>query len=98
TTILKLVSTMLLPDAGSVLVEGADTYTDPDHVRRHGGFAVSTERSFFPRLSARENLDFFAALDDVPRCSRPRQIELVLGRTGLLHAADPCGSELSNGV
>jgi len=98
TTILKLVSTMLLPDAGSVLVEGADTYTDPDHVRRHVGFAVSTERSFFPRLSARENLDFFAALDDIPRRSRPRQIELVLERTGLLDAADTLVMKFSSGM
>ena len=72
TTTLKLVSTMLLPDAGRALVEGADTRIQADQVRKHVGFAVATERSFFPRLSARENLDFFAALDDVPRPSRPR--------------------------
>src|SRR5947208_17136642 len=61
TTTLKLVSTMLLPDAGRVLVEGADTRTESEQVRKHVGFAVATERSFFPRLSARENLAFFAA-------------------------------------
>src|SRR6266852_9664675 len=74
TTTLKLISTMLLPDSGRVLVEGANTRTEAGRVRKHVGFAVATERSFFPRLSARENLDFFATLDDVPRKSRPRQI------------------------
>src|SRR5437667_10949189 len=43
TTTLKLVSTMLLPDAGRVLVEGADTRTQPDQVRKRVGFAVATE-------------------------------------------------------
>src|SRR6266478_5186846 len=57
TTTLKLVSTMLLPDGGRVLVEGGDTSQHPEQVRRHVGFAVAGERSFFPRLSARENLD-----------------------------------------
>jgi ABC-type multidrug transport system ATPase subunit len=98
TTILKLVSTMLLPDAGRVSVEGADTQTNPSHVRRHVGFAVSGERSFCPRLTARENLDFFAALDDVPRPSRRRQIELMLERTGLLDAADTLVMKFSSGM
>src|SRR5438105_6708288 len=80
TTTLKLVSTMLLPDAGRVLVEGADTRTQADQVRKYVGFAVATERSFFPRLSARENLDFFAALDDVPHKIRSPRIQARLER------------------
>src|SRR5207245_9864380 len=67
TTTLKLISTMLLPDSGRVLIEGADTCLRAGTVRKHVGFAVATGRSFFPRLSAHENLEFFAALDDVPR-------------------------------
>lgn len=66
TTALKMVSTMLLPDTGRVLVEGADTLTESHRARKHVGFAVASERSFFPRLSARENLEFFAALEKRP--------------------------------
>src|SRR6201997_1670714 len=50
TTTLKLISTMLLPDAGRVQVEGFDTTTDSRAVRARVGFAVAPERSFFPRL------------------------------------------------
>src|SRR5512135_703402 len=64
TTLLKLVSTMLLPDEGRVLVCNTDTADHPRRARRHVGFAVASERSFFPRLTARENLDFFAALEE----------------------------------
>jgi ABC-2 type transport system ATP-binding protein len=98
TTTLKLVSTMLLPDAGRVLVEGSDTGTQPDQVRKQVGFAVATERSFFPRLSARENLDFFAALDDVPRQVRVSRIQSLLERTGLLEAADTLVMKFSSGM
>jgi len=98
TTTLKLVSTMLLPDAGRVLVEGADTRSQADQVRKHVGFAVATERSFFPRLSARENLDFFAALDDVPRSLRAPRIQVLLERVGLVEAADTLVMKFSSGM
>ena len=65
TTALKLVSTTLLPDAGSIHVSALDTQRDGGRIRQQVGIAIATERSFFPRLSARENLEFFAALDDV---------------------------------
>src|SRR5947209_18774506 len=75
TTTLKLISTMLLPDSGRVLIQQFDTRMDSKSVRQRVGFAVATERSFFPRLSARENLDFFAALDDIPRKARARRVD-----------------------
>ena len=98
TTTLKLISTMLLPDAGRVLVQGADTMKEPYAVRARVGFAVAEERSFFPRLSARENLDFFAALDEIPRRERGERIEQLLDQTGLLEAADTLVMKFSSGM
>src|SRR6266852_363956 len=98
TTTLKLISTMLLPDSGRVLVEGANTLKETDSVRRHVGFAVSTERSFFPRLSARENLDFFATLDDVQRSDRTQKVDEVLALTGLTESADTLVMKFSSGM
>lgn len=95
TTMLKLVSTMLLPDRGRVLVEGQQ---DSQLVRRHVGFAVAAERSFFPRLSARENLDFFAALDNVPRKSRSQRVDAMLQRVGLSEAGDTLVMKFSSGM
>jgi ABC-2 type transport system ATP-binding protein len=98
TTTLKLVSTMLLPDDGRVLVQGFDTRSDSRAVRERVGFAVATERSFFPRLSARENLDFFAALDDIPRKTRAERVHELLARTGLRDAADTLVMKFSSGM
>lgn len=98
TTALKLISTMLLPDAGSVRIAGFDTNQEAGDVRRQVGIAVATERSFFPRLSARENLDFFAALDEVARPERSRRIEEVLADTGLKEHADTLVMKFSSGM
>jgi ABC-2 type transport system ATP-binding protein len=98
TTTLKLVSTMLLPDTGRVLVHSIDTALNALTVRRHVGFSVATERSFFPRLSARENLDFFATLEDVPRTQRCEKVDAMLDQTGLLDAADTLVMKFSSGM
>lgn len=98
TTALKLISTILLPDAGSVRVENFDTEREARSVRKHVGIAIATERSFFPRLSARENLDFFGALDEVPRSERPARIDAVLRDTGLEEQADTLVMKFSSGM
>jgi ABC-2 type transport system ATP-binding protein len=98
TTALKLISTMLLPDAGSVRVGGFDARHNAGEVRRQVGIAVATERSFFPRLSARENLELFAALDEVPRSGRAQRIQQVLCDTGLEEQADTLVMKFSSGM
>ncbi len=98
TTALKLISTILLPDAGSVRVGGLDARRDASALRRQVGIAVATERSFFPRLSARENLDFFATLDEVSRSERAPRINEVLRDTGLEDQADTLVMKFSSGM
>ncbi|MCU1296114.1 MAG: hypothetical protein JWO91_392 [Acidobacteriaceae bacterium] len=98
TTTLKLVSTMFLPDAGRVLVGGYDTRMNASQVRKQVGLAIATERSFFPRLSGRENLEFFAALDEVHRRCRTQRITSVLDSTGLLEAGDTLVMKYSSGM
>ena len=97
-TTLKLVSTMLLPDAGRVLVGGYCTSSNEKQVRRRVGFALASERSFFPRLTALENLEFFAALEDVPRRECRERAESVLAEVGLLETADKQAMKLSSGM
>jgi ABC-2 type transport system ATP-binding protein len=98
TTTLKLVSTMLLPDEGRVLVAGADTASAAGQVRQQVGFALANERSYFPRLSARENLDFFASLDEVPRWARRRRVQDALDRVELGKMADTLVMKFSSGM
>jgi len=89
---------MLLPDAGSVRVGGFDTRRNASEVRRQVGIAIATERSFFARLSARENLDFFATLDDVARSERATRVNEVLQNVGLEEQADTLVMKFSSGM
>ena len=98
TTFLKLIATMLLPDRGTVRVQGFDTRREPERARASVGFAVANERSFYPRLTARENLEFFASLENVPRSARARRVAESLERTGLAHAADTLVMKFSSGM
>jgi ABC-2 type transport system ATP-binding protein len=98
TTILRLISTVFLPDEGTVFVNGADTRRRAQEARRHVGFALASERSFFPRLTARENLDFFAALEDVARQERSNRVSQVLKDVDLSHAQEKQVMKFSSGM
>lgn len=82
-TTLRLISTVLLPDRGTVIVNGSNTASDAKSVRKHVGFALASERSFFPRLTVRENLMFFATLENVSWRDRGSRADEVLTQVGL---------------
>ena len=97
TTLLKILSCLVLPDEGRALVGGHDT-TDENSVKRLIGYVHSDERSFYWRLSARENLRFFARLYDVPSPRIESRIEELLSRVDLMGAADRPFSGYSSGM
>jgi ABC-2 type transport system permease protein len=61
TTLIKLMSTLVLPSSGDALVAGYPL-RDGEAVRRRIGLVTGEERSFYWRLSGRENLRFYASL------------------------------------
>jgi ABC-2 type transport system ATP-binding protein len=97
-TTLKLISTVLLPDAGRAFVNGADTQVSSQLVRKYVGLALASERSFFPRLTARENLEFFAAFEDVRRADTAERIDDVLEQVKLHNQRDKQVMKLSTGM
>ena len=62
------------------------------------GFAVGSERSFFPRLTARENLRFFAIFEDLPSATIGRRVEEVLEAVGLASDGDKQVMKYSSGM
>jgi osmoprotectant transport system ATP-binding protein len=62
-TLLKLVNRLLLPDAGSVLVEGRDTREwDPIRLRRRTGYVLQ-DVGLFPHMSVEANVGVVARLE-----------------------------------
>lgn len=97
-TTLRLISTSLLPDRGKVVVNGSTTSADVKAVRKQVGFALASERSFFPRLTVRENLIFFATLENVPWRDRATRSGEVLTQVGLETHASKQVMKLSSGM
>src|SRR2546421_2269147 len=84
-TLIRLFSTLLTPDAGTVSIFGLDIGRDELAVKRLIN-RVSVEASFFKKLSAMENLVYAGRLYGVPpEISRPK-IRSILGRLGIAQA------------
>jgi ABC-2 type transport system ATP-binding protein len=81
-TLIRLISTLLLPDAGSVTVFGHDVVREEKTVKRMLN-RVSVEASFFKKLSPIENLLYATRLYGVPGVEARREIPKVLGMLGI---------------
>ncbi|MEU9408975.1 ATP-binding cassette domain-containing protein [Streptomyces sp. NPDC048281] len=95
TTVVRLLATLLRPDAGSARIAGHDVVRDPGAVRRSIG-VTGQYASVDGDLTGRENLRLFARL---LRVRRPddRAAEL-LGRFGLTEAAERKAATYSGGM
>src|SRR6186997_2004547 len=56
TTTTKMLTTLLIPTAGSAAIQGFDVVTHADQVRRRIGFIFGGERGLYWRLSGIDNL------------------------------------------
>ncbi|HEU4400560.1 MAG TPA: ABC transporter ATP-binding protein [Candidatus Polarisedimenticolia bacterium] len=78
TTLLKILAGLVLPNEGSAQVGGIDVARDDRAVKRLIGFVTADERSFYWRLTGRENLHFFARLYGLELTrARRRAVELM---------------------
>lgn len=77
TTTLRMLYTLMRPDAGRVLVDGIDSGVDPLAVRRRLG-VLPDARGLYKHLTARENIDYFARLQGVPDDEGVRRREALV--------------------
>lgn len=88
TTLIKILCTLVLPCAGSAYVKGYNVTKDEKNIRKLIGYVISEERSFYWRLSGRQNLNFFAKLNNIPKHEAEQRIDKLLG---FLELADDAG-------
>jgi len=96
TTSLRVICTLLAPDAGSVEVLGYNTRTAPQEVRRRVG-VVTAEFGVYPRLTARENIAYFAELSGVLDGDVQRKVDVVIDRLDMGSFANQRAESLSSG-
>jgi ABC-2 type transport system ATP-binding protein len=97
TTIVRMLTTLVRPDAGVAMVDGIDVSVDPDGVRRRigltGQYAAVEER-----LTGRENMQYVARLFHMPKDARRRRAGELLERFDLVDAADRVVKGYSGGM
>src|SRR5918995_2205795 len=76
TTTMRMLATLLEPTSGTATVLGHDLVHGARDIRRRLGAVLSGERSLYWKLTARENLEYFAALYHVP----PRETRARIDR------------------
>jgi ABC-2 type transport system ATP-binding protein len=97
TTLVKILACLILPDRGRALIGGCDVAFE-NAVKPLLGLVHSDERSFYWRLSGRENLRFFARLYNLPGRRIDSRIDELLSKVGLVDAAPRRFSDYSSGM
>jgi ABC-2 type transport system ATP-binding protein len=98
TTLVKILSTLLLPTGGTARVLGHDVVEEAAWLRPRIGLVLGGERGLYNRISARDNLRYFADLYGIPAHEREERIGAVLERVGLTSAGDRRVEEYSRGM
>ena len=83
TTTIKMLITLLIPTSGQARVLGHDVVTDARWVRRRIGYVFGGDRGLYERLSALDNLRYFAELYGVDPETQKRRIAELLDLVGL---------------
>ncbi len=98
TTLLKILACLVLPTDGRAVVNGSDVAKDGRAVKRSIGFVTSDERSFYWRLTGRENLHFFARLYGLEAADARRHCQTLLEAVDLGAVADQQFMSYSSGT
>ncbi len=96
TTTMRLVTTLDLPDEGSISFMGVDAIAYPELVRSHIGWMPDVYDPI-PHMSVRDTLDFFARAYGLTGRHRREEVDRVLDFCGLGDLADRLAGKLSKG-
>lgn len=100
TTLMKMLCTLILPTEGTANVGGYDIIKQPGQVRETLGWlhGETGGRALYWRLSARDNLRFYAYIQNVPSSTASKRIEALLSFFGLEREANNLVKDYSTGM
>ncbi len=101
TTLIRILSTTMLPDAGKVAVNGLDVCESRNKDRISSSIGVilgERSRSFYWRLTARQNLEFYASMYDLDGKAARERVDYILDFVGLEKRKDDNIYRFSSGM
>ena len=97
TTTLRMITTVLRPTGGEITIGGRDALREPEEVRRQLG--VLTENTgLYARLTAEENVRYFARLRDMSDVEITERIAEIFPLLGIDEFTDQRAGTLSKGM
>jgi ABC-2 type transport system ATP-binding protein len=97
TTLMKIMTTLLRPTSGKVVIDGLNIDTDPHALRQKLGY-LPQEFGFYKGLNAYEMLDYIGAMKNLSREQRRKQIEHLLEQVNLTNDAKRSVGSYSGGM
>ncbi|MEM3103881.1 MAG: ABC transporter ATP-binding protein, partial [Candidatus Bathyarchaeia archaeon] len=97
TTLIMMLTGLTLPTSGSGKVLGYDIVKESLQIRRKVGL-LPDPFGFYDHLTAEQNLEYIAALNDMPKAERRKRIEEVLTTVGLYEVKDRKVGGFSRGM
>jgi ABC-type multidrug transport system ATPase subunit len=86
TTLMKIITTLLRPTEGQVVVNNHNVEREPHTVRQNLGY-LPQDFGFYKSLNAYQLLDYIGVMKNMPRAARKQQVETVLHQVNLTHDA-----------
>lgn len=97
-TTIRMLCTLLEPTSGTARVNGFDIIKQASQVRQNLGTVLAGERSIYWKLTARENLEYFAALYHIPPEVTKKRVAELLERMELTSRANDLVEKFSTGM
>ncbi|MFZ0445588.1 MAG: ATP-binding cassette domain-containing protein [Bacillus sp. (in: firmicutes)] len=98
TTLLRTIATLLTPTEGNVMVGVYDTVRNPNDIKKRMGVLFGGETGLYDRLTARENLEYFAALYELGKHQTKVRIEDLAKMFGMKDYLDRKVGGFSKGM
>lgn len=98
TSLLKMIAGLSAPTSGTITLDGTDVYRHPKQIQKNLGLVTCDERSFYWRLTGRQNLEFFATLYSIPGRRAAQRIGELFEALSLTDAADRRYASYSSGM
>ncbi len=98
TTTIRILSTLLIPNSGKATVAGFDVVKEASQVRKKIGLILGGERGLYGRLTGKENLRYFAAINHLSTSLSRRRVDEVLEMVSLTEASDRPVEQYSRGM
>jgi sodium transport system ATP-binding protein len=96
TTTLRMLATILEPTDGTAVVCGHDIVEQPEKVRACVGF-LSTATALYPRLTAREMVEYFGRLNGIEEATLKKRVDDIIKRLDMNEFRDRRCDKLSTG-